>query len=105
VGGTSQQHGGLSAEQIQRVVRAHMGAVRACYEIEAQRNPGLKGGVTVQWSIDPSGAVTNASVASSTLSNARVEGCLVRQVKNWKFPGADTATVVSGFPFKFAVGG
>jgi hypothetical protein len=105
VGGTSQQHGGLSAEQIQRVVRAHMGAVRACYEIEAQRNPGLKGGVTVQWSIDPTGGVTNASVASTTLSNPRVEGCLVRQVKTWKFPGADTATVVSGFPFKFAVGG
>lgn len=105
VGGASQQHGGLSAEQIQRVVRAHMGAVRACYEIEAQRNPGLKGGVTVQWSIDPSGGVTSASVASTTLSNARVEGCLVRQVKTWKFPAADTATVVSGFPFKFAVGG
>lgn len=105
VGGTSQQHGGLNAEQIQRVVRAHMGAVRACYEIEAQRNPGLKGGVTVQWAIDPSGAVTNASVASTTLSNARVEGCLVRQVKTWKFPNADAATVVSGFPFKFAVGG
>lgn len=105
VGGASQQRGGLSAEQIQRVVRAHMGAVRACYEIEAQRNPGLKGGVTVQWQIDPSGAVTGASVASSSLSNPRVEGCLVRQVKNWKFPSADTATVVSGFPFKFAVGG
>ncbi len=82
----------------------HIGAVRACYETEAQRNPGLKGGVTVQWSIDPTGNVTGASVASSTMSNPRVEGCVVRQVGKWRFPASDSPTTVAGFPFKFGVG-
>ena len=103
--GATAARGGLSPEQIRRVVMSHIGAVRACYESEAQRNPGLKGGVTVQWQIDPGGNVTSASVGGSTLSNPRVEGCVVRQVQRWKFPTSDSPTTVAGFPFKFGVGG
>jgi hypothetical protein len=103
--GQGASKGGLSQEQVRRVVMAHLGAVRACYESEAQRNPGLKGGVTVQWSIDPSGSVSSASLGGSTLGNPRVEGCVVRQVKGWHFPSSESATIVGGFPFKFGVGG
>jgi hypothetical protein len=103
--GAAAAHGGLSPEQVRRVVMNHLGAVRACYESEAQRNPGLKGGVTVQWNIDPSGSVTSTSIANSSLGNARVEGCITRQVRNWHFPASDAPTVVGGFPFKFGVGG
>lgn len=83
---------------------SRVGAIRACYEGEAQKNPGLKGGVTVAWHIDPSGAVTNASLAGTTLNNPRVEGCVLRQVRTWHFPSADKASDVS-FPFKFGIGG
>lgn len=103
--GNGASRGGLSQEQVRRVVMAHLGAVRACYESEAQRNPSLKGGITVAWQIDPSGSVTSASIAGSTLSNPRVEGCVVRQVKGWRFPTSETPTTVAGFPFKFGVGG
>lgn len=103
--GAGTSKGGLSAEQIRRVVVAHTGALRACYESEAQKNPGLKGGVTVAWTIDASGSVGGASIAASTLGNPRVEGCVVRQVKSWRFPAADSPTQVPSYPFKFAVGG
>ncbi len=103
--GQAASKGGLSQAQVQRVVMAHLGAVRACYETEAQRNPSLRGGVTVAWTIDANGSVSGASLASSTLGNPRVEGCVVRQVKGWRFPSADGPTTVSGFPFKFSVGG
>jgi outer membrane biosynthesis protein TonB len=86
-------------------VLAHLGAVRACYESEAQRNPSLKGGVTVQWTIDPTGGVSSATLGGSSLGNPRVEGCVVRQVKGWHFPSSETPTIVAGFPFKFGVGG
>lgn len=105
VGGVAVAKGGLSSEQIQRVVMSHLGAVRACYETEVQRNPGLRGGVTMQWQIDPGGGVTTVSVAKSTLSNPRVEGCIVRQVQRWRFPSTDSPTTVGDFPFKFGVGG
>ena len=96
--------GGLSPEQIRRVVMAHVGALRACYEIEAQKNPNLKGGVTVAWTIDGGGGVTSASLAGTTIQNPRVEGCVVRQVKTWRFPSAEKPTNTS-WPFRFAVGG
>jgi len=81
---------------VRRVVVAHEGALRACYESEAQRNPNVHGGVTVSWQIDPGGTVTaNPSVQSSTLSNPRVEGCILRQVHAWKFPTSDSTTSVN----------
>jgi hypothetical protein len=98
-------NGGLSPEQVRRVVMGRIGAIRACYEGEAQKNPGLKGGVTVAWTIDPSGNVAGASLAGTTLNNPRVEGCVIRQVRSWHFPAAEAPTTVAGFPFKFGVGG
>jgi len=97
--------GGLSSEQVRRVVMAHTGALRACYESEAQRNPQLRGGVTIAWQIDATGTVTGASLAGTTLNNARVEGCIQRQVKAWHFPTSDAPTTVAGYPFRFGVGG
>ncbi len=97
--------GGLSPEQVRRVVMAHTGALRACYEAEAQRNPQLRGGVTATWQIDAGGTVTSASLAGTTLNNPRVEGCIVRQVKTWHFPSSDAPTNVGSFPFRFGVGG
>jgi len=96
--------GGLTDEQIRRVVKAHEGALRACYEGEAQRNPNLKGGVTATWQIDPSGTVSTASISGTSLNNARVEGCIVRQVKTWRFPVSDRPSPVI-YPFRFGVGG
>jgi hypothetical protein len=101
-GGAS--HGGLSDEQIRRVVIAHRGALQACYEIEAQKDPTLRGGVTAAWTIDPSGSVTSASMVGSTIHNARVEGCVLRQVRTWHFPSSESSSQVSQFPFQFGIG-
>jgi hypothetical protein len=94
----------LSADQVRRVVLSHRGALRACYDAELVRNPGLRGGVTLAWKIDPAGSVSSATVASSTIGDARVEGCVLRQVKSWRFPVADDPTSVASYPLKFGVG-
>ncbi len=103
VGGVAAARGGLNSEQIRRVVLAHRGALQACYEIEAQKDPTLRGGLTVSWTIDPSGAVTSANVASSTIRNARVEGCVLRQVRAWRFPASDGVSQAT-YPFSFGIG-
>jgi len=95
--------GGLSAEQVRRVVMAHVGAVRACYESEAQRNTSLKGGITLSWQIAPDGSVSAPALAGSTLNNARVEGCVLRQLRGWHFPASESQTIVPSFPFSFAL--
>ena len=97
--------GGLSPEQVRRVVIKHAGALRACYESEAAKNPSLKGGISVAWQIDPSGSVSGAQLKQSSLSNPRVEGCVLRQIKSWSFPATDSPTTVAEYPFRFGVGG
>jgi hypothetical protein len=76
---------GFSADEIRRVVMSHIGQVRACYESALDASPGLKGSVTISWHIAASGGVPRATVASSTLNNGRVEGCITRVVKGWTF--------------------
>ncbi len=65
-------NGGLSAEQIRTVVMANVAAIRRCYQVEAERNPSLRGGVTLQWTIDQSGRVERAAVVKTTLDLAPV---------------------------------
>jgi hypothetical protein len=103
--GAPTAHGGLSPEQIRRVVMAHQGALRACYDSELARNPTLKGGVTMTWNIEPGGSVASAGVAGSTIGNDRVSGCVLRQVKSWHFPASESPTNVAAYPFKFGIGG
>jgi hypothetical protein len=93
--------GALSPDQVSRVVNAHLGALRACYTEEAMRNPRFRGGATLAWQISPSGDVTSSRTEGSTLNNARVEGCLLRQVKGWRFPKAEAPTIVAGYSFRF----
>jgi TonB family protein len=90
---------------VRRVVNAHLGAIRACYETEAQRHPELHGSVVVTFQIEPDGTVSTASLGASTLESPRMESCLLRQVRGWSFPASDQATYVGGYPFRFGVQG
>lgn len=98
--GTSQQDGGLSREQILKVVQSHAAAIQFCYEKELQRFPHLSGKVTLYWKIDIDGHVLTDKLESSTLNNAGAESCMTRQVKMWTFPKANIPTDVH-FPFFF----
>ena len=60
--GAGSGSGGSRLSKFRRVVMAHLGALRACYESEAERNPNLKGGVTVHWQIAPEGDGDGASL-------------------------------------------
>lgn len=91
--------GFLSKEQIDRVVRANQAAIKYCFEVEMQRQPKLEGAVHMNWRIDLTGHVTVVKVAKTTLDNARVEGCMSRQIKRWVFPKPDGGEVDVVYPF------
>jgi TonB family protein len=102
-GGAAKAGQGLTGEQIRRVVMSRYGAFNACYDLALAKDPTAKGGVTVSFSVSPGGSVASASVASSSLGNARVEGCMLRTFNRLKFPVADKATNAT-FPFVFKGG-
>ncbi|MGF1468383.1 MAG: AgmX/PglI C-terminal domain-containing protein, partial [Sandaracinaceae bacterium] len=101
---TPRVSGYLSAEQIMRVVRRNFAQVRYCYENELQRQPNLGGRIEIRWRVARNGTVSSARVGSSSLRNARVEGCIVRQVRRWRFPEPDGGEVDVNFPFILGAG-
>ena len=98
--GNLSSEGGLSKEQIQKVVQSHIAAIQFCYEKELQRFPHLAGAVKLFWRVDPDGRVNVTRVDSSSLGNPSAEGCMSRQVKAWTFPKSNGPTNVN-FPFLF----
>lgn len=102
--GNPDADGGLTKEQINRVVMAHKAALKYCYEKELQRKPSLEGKVELFWVIGASGDVERVKVATSTMSDAEVESCMQRQVKNWRFPKSTAPTIVQRYPFLFKGG-
>jgi hypothetical protein len=102
--GGGESDGSLSKEQINKVVRAHLAGVKYCYEKELQHKSGLSGGVDIFWVIQPDGSVSKANVKSTTLGDTAVEGCILRQVKQWQFPKAPGQTIVGRYPFIFKGG-
>lgn len=90
--------------EITRVVALHKRGIQHCYDRELGRNPELQGKVTLSWMIQTDGHATRARIASSTLRNKTVEGCMQRAVRRWRFPKPEGGQCQVRFPFVFNAG-
>jgi TonB family protein len=99
--GTPNADGGVSKEQILKVVQSHAAAIQFCYEKELQRFPHLAGKVVIDWKVNLDGRVDGAKLGSSSLGNPSAESCMVRQIKNWQFPKPNGVICNVSFPFFF----
>jgi len=92
--------GSLDSSAVKSVVNRNIKAIYFCYESELRLNPKLEGKVTVEFTIARTGTVTEARVISSTLHSAKVEGCMVKTIKRWRFPRPDDEAIIA-YPFVF----
>ncbi len=96
---------GLTAEEINRVVKARAGVFRACYQKELNREPGLGGKLVVHFTIGGDGVVKNSKTAGgSTMHNDAVESCVTSNIMRLKFPAKGGLSNVN-YPFVFQPGG
>ena len=96
--------GGLTREEIDRVVRSRQGLIRSCYQRELDHAGGLGGKLVVSFTIAPAGEVSRAKIdgGKSTLRNGAVEDCVTRQILKLKFPAKGGGFV--NYPFIFSQG-
>lgn len=92
--GPPEVRGHLQRELVRRTVRRHQNELRFCYEQELVQRPDLEGRVTVAAIVSATGSVQTASIANTTLDNARVEGCVAQAVRRWTFPAPTDEGVV-----------
>jgi outer membrane biosynthesis protein TonB/pSer/pThr/pTyr-binding forkhead associated (FHA) protein len=94
--------GGLTAQEIMAVIRAHLNEIRHCYEQLLQRSPSASGKIAVNFVVSLSGGVSTASVAEATLNDSVMRGCVTGHIQRWEFPkprGGQPVTV--NYPFVF----
>ncbi|MCB9640965.1 MAG: AgmX/PglI C-terminal domain-containing protein [Myxococcales bacterium] len=98
--------GGLTKEQVARVIRMHWAQIRYCYEKELTQKPNLSGKIAMKWQINGTGGVESADIKESTMNNESVENCIKRRILRWRFPTPQGGGVVSvTYPFIFKVAG
>ncbi|MGE5182716.1 MAG: AgmX/PglI C-terminal domain-containing protein [Acidobacteriota bacterium] len=96
---------GLTAEEINRVVKARAGVFRACYQKELNRSPGLGGKLVMHFVIGGDGIVKSAKTGGgTTMHNEAVEECVNRQIMSLHFPAKGGISNVN-YPFVFQPGG
>lgn len=78
--------GGLDRDQIIAVINRNKGQIIYCYEKGLQAQPRIGGRVAVDFVIGPSGRITRAKVAQSSLGSSAVENCMIARMKTWQFP-------------------
>ncbi len=91
----------VSAANVARVVAAHKEDLRACYASEARADPTLQGGGDLTWQILPDGSVSSPMLTRTTLGDLQLEECILRKVRGWRFPPAESQTNVASFSFHF----
>jgi len=101
--------GGLTREEIQRVISRVMSQIKYCYEKELNKDPNLEGKLVMFWLISGSGDVQTASASQNTFSGppaAPIEQCVTRIIQRLKFPSPKGGGVVNvTYPFVFSSSG
>ena len=98
------QEPGRKREDIQTIVMARRDEARACYDKGLKDHPGIEGDLTVKFVIDPTGAVSDASVDSSksSINEPTVGACIVDIIKKIKFaPSKGGFETRANYPFNF----
>lgn len=92
---------GLPKDVINAVVQKYRSQIRACYDSALQRNPALRGKISIAFNIQPNGIVSYSAVKESTIGDRGLEECIVSRVRTWVFPKpeAPVVTEVTAFPF------
>lgn len=93
--------GGLSKEDIRRVIQRRLPEIRSCYEQSLSARPDLNGRITVGFLIQPSGGVQGARIIGDELRDGRTATCITQALSRWAFPQSISPTLVREYPFRF----
>ena len=87
---------------VQRQIKQRLKSITRCYESELRKNPNLSGKVTVTFTIQERGNVTDAKASENTTGSPAVADCVTRTISRFRFnPGPDGGSVTFRYPFVF----
>jgi hypothetical protein len=99
------QGGGMSREEVKRIIDQHLDEITRCYETALVANPSLMGRVVFEWKILMSGKVGEVRIKSSTINSTEIHSCIQSAIKSWEFPQPEGSEVIVSYPFIFDIVG
>ena len=97
----TQEGSARSQEAISGSVRRNKERLGALYAGLLEKNPGLKGGVTVEFVISPEGRVVQCRIVASSLRLPSFEEAILQEILRWKFPSMEGGSTTVLYPISF----
>ncbi len=97
--------GGMSREEVKRVIDQHMDEISYCYETALIDDPSIMGKMIFEWRILQDGGVGAVRIKSSSIRSDSLHSCIKSSIKSWDFPKPRGSEVVVSYPFIFDVVG
>jgi hypothetical protein len=92
----------IDQQKLASFVRARMGLIKACYENGLKRNPGLKGKVSVRFTILETGGLSDIAASVNTLASPDVATCIISTMRTWRTQFKPSGPVTVEYPFVFS---
>jgi hypothetical protein len=95
--------GGLTKDEVRRVIRAHLNEYKYCYERRLIARPDLMGKIVMSFMIGQSGGVIAAKPVEDSTGDKAIGHCVAKRMLRWQFPpprGGGMVTVRYPFIFK-----
>ena len=95
--------GEFDSNLVVQTIKTRLRAIQMCYEQQLRRNPTLAGKVTIEFTIQPRGNVTDVHVKENSTGDSAVATCVANTVGLFRFnPGPEGGSVTYAYPFVFA---
>jgi hypothetical protein len=93
-----------AGEEVQRIIRGNLMAVRGCYMNMARTGQAKSGKAIVSFTIGADGRPASLHVDAPTFNDTPLPGCVTAQISRWSFPKSQKGGGSVSYPFVF-VGG
>jgi len=93
-----------AGEEVQRIIRGNLMAVRGCYMNMARTGQAKSGKAIVSFSIGADGRPASLRVDAPAFNDTPLPGCVTAQISRWSFPKSQKGGGSVSYPFVF-VGG
>lgn len=92
---------GLSPEYIQDILKSQRNSFFKCYTQLLQKTPGITGQASLSFTIERSGKIIQAEVASTNIADASFKKCLIEALERIEFKSFNGDPISTVFPLKF----
>ena len=91
----------VTGEEVQRIVRGNLMAVRSCYMTMAKTGQAKSGKAIVSFSIGADGKPAAVRVDAPSFQGTPLPNCVTAQINHWQFPKSQRGGGNVSYPFVF----